>query len=62
MLLTRLQIRGINPSVTLMVGDRLDNDIEPARAQGCQTWQLTGRPGVQSGNWRELLQRLKKRD
>ena len=63
MLLTRLQIRGINPSVTLMVGDRLDNDIEPARAQGCQNWQLTtGRPGAQSGNWRDLLQRLKKRD
>lgn len=57
-LTARLEIRGIRPAETLMVGDRLDNDIEPARAQGWQTWQLTSRPasaGGPAGNWRELL-------
>lgn len=41
MLTARLGARGITPGETLMVGDRLDNDIEPARAFGWQTWQLT---------------------
>ena len=38
-----------------MVGDRLDNDIAPARAEGWQTWQLvsTKRAGA-AGNWRDL--------
>jgi len=40
-LTARLEARGISPTETLMVGDRLDNDIEPARAFGWQTWQLT---------------------
>jgi len=39
-LTARLEARGISPAETLMVGDRLDNDIAPARAQGWQTWQL----------------------
>jgi len=39
-LLTRLEARGIRPIQTLMVGDRLDNDIEPARAMGFHTWHL----------------------
>jgi putative hydrolase of the HAD superfamily len=38
-LTTRLAAHGIGPSTTLMVGDRLDNDIGPARAHGWQTWQ-----------------------
>jgi len=39
-----------------MVGDRLDNDIEPARAFGWQTWQLVSvKHDAQSGNWRDLL-------
>jgi FMN phosphatase YigB (HAD superfamily) len=39
-LTARLEARGITPAETLMVGDRLDNDIEPARAAGWQTWLL----------------------
>ncbi|MEW6304107.1 MAG: HAD family hydrolase [Verrucomicrobiota bacterium] len=39
-LTARLHALGVTPAETLMVGDRLDNDIEPARAQGWQTWQL----------------------
>jgi len=51
----RLEARGIQPAEILMVGDRLDNDIEPARAHGWQTWQLvaTKRPG-RLGNWHDL--------
>lgn len=44
LLTTRLQARGIAPDETLMVGDRLDNDIEPARAFGWQTWRLLTAP------------------
>jgi FMN phosphatase YigB (HAD superfamily) len=55
-LTARLEARGINPAETLMVGDRLDNDIEPARAQGWQTWHFASiKQAAQSGNWRELL-------
>jgi FMN phosphatase YigB (HAD superfamily) len=54
-LTTRLEARGFSPGETLMVGDRLDNDVEPARAYGWQTWQLTARPTREpAGNWREL--------
>lgn len=60
MLTTRLLMRGIQPAETLVVGDRLDNDIAPARLHGCQTWQLNAaRQAGQSGNWRELLAWLK---
>jgi FMN phosphatase YigB (HAD superfamily) len=57
MLTARLEARGISPAETLMVGDRLDNDIEPARAFGWQAWQLTpaGRwNSKDSGGFREL--------
>jgi len=37
---TRLALQGVSPHETLMVGDRLDNDIEPARACGWHTWHL----------------------
>jgi putative hydrolase of the HAD superfamily len=56
-LTARLEARGVSPAETLMVGDRLDNDIEPARAHGWQTWQLAARPSAAdgaAGNWREL--------
>jgi FMN phosphatase YigB (HAD superfamily) len=56
-LTARLEARGISPAATLMVGDRLDNDIEPARAHGWQTWQLTpaGKGNAKnSGSFREL--------
>jgi FMN phosphatase YigB (HAD superfamily) len=56
LLAARLEARGIRPAETLMVGDRFDNDIEPARACGWQTWHLGPRsPGNLSGSWRELL-------
>ena len=59
-LTARLEARGIRPAETLMVGDRLDNDIEPAHAQGWQTWQLVpNRQSEMSGNWRDLLAWLK---
>lgn len=55
-LTARLEARGISPAETLMVGDRLDNDIEPARAHGWQTWQLSARQTHStSGNWRDLI-------
>ena len=40
-----------------MVGDRLDNDVQPARAHGWQAWHLTvpAKTGVkQAGGFREL--------
>jgi FMN phosphatase YigB (HAD superfamily) len=53
----RLQTRAIRPEEAMVVGDRLDNDIEPAKAQGFQTWLLTtasplGMPD--SGAWPAL--------
>lgn len=50
-LTARLQGLGIRPAETLMVGDRLDNDIEPARAFGWRTWQLHP---AGNGSWGEL--------
>jgi FMN phosphatase YigB (HAD superfamily) len=54
----RLTACGIHPQQTIMVGDRLDNDIEPAKALGWHTWQL----GAQGdGDWsglRAWLRRL----
>jgi FMN phosphatase YigB (HAD superfamily) len=51
----RLDALGITADKTLMVGDRADNDIEPARTQGWQTWHL-GAPGTTTsgGDWSEL--------
>ena len=58
MITARLEARGIGPGETLMVGDRLDNDICPARAHGWQTWQLVPArqgDGKTSGDFRQLL-------
>jgi FMN phosphatase YigB (HAD superfamily) len=57
----RLRARGISPEETMMVGNRLDNDIEPARAQGWRAWQLTDTPAALAdgtGDWNQLLRRL----
>ena len=57
LLAARLTVRAISAAETLMVGDRLDNDIEPARAQGWRTWLLAtpgGASGAQGGNWHAL--------
>jgi len=39
----RLAARGILPEEGLMIGDRLDNDIQPAQAAGWQTWHFQGK-------------------
>jgi FMN phosphatase YigB (HAD superfamily) len=39
---TRAARRGLNRSRLLMIGDRTDNDMEPARAAGFQTWHISG--------------------
>jgi len=50
-LTARLGARGIPPEHILMVGDRLDNDVEPARSQGWMTWHIT--PSLDD-SWKEL--------
>jgi putative hydrolase of the HAD superfamily len=54
----RLGERGIQAGEILMVGDRSDNDMAPAKSQGWHTWQVLA--GVTEENkWaglRELLQ------
>ena len=60
-LTARLQERHIPPNETLMVGDRLDNDVAPAQAQGWRTWHLTipsSHDGSGHGDWSELLNYL----
>jgi len=36
----RLEHRGIRPDQTVVVGDRIDNDMVPARLHGFHTWHL----------------------
>jgi FMN phosphatase YigB (HAD superfamily) len=51
----RLQNRGIEISAALMLGDRADNDILPARAAGWRTWQFAATPdGSSRGDWKVL--------
>lgn len=52
----RLRALGVRVRETLVVGDRLENDIDPAKAQGFQTWHLTTEPakGPNAGNWKQL--------
>jgi FMN phosphatase YigB (HAD superfamily) len=52
----RLRALGVQVRETLVVGDRLENDIDPAKAQGFQTWHLTTEPGKgpNAGNWKQL--------
>jgi len=56
--------RGIAPHDTLMVGDRIDNDILPTRRLGWQTWHLSDvAPPSDGGSWLalgETLEKLKK--
>lgn len=54
----RLASLDIAPAEILMVGDRLDNDIEPARAFGWQTWHLGAKADGADGSWHDLRQRL----
>lgn len=50
----RLRLRRIRLADAVMVGDRLDNDIGPAAAQGWQTWHLQAAPTGLGGNWAAL--------
>ncbi|MGH7944386.1 MAG: HAD family hydrolase, partial [Opitutaceae bacterium] len=55
LLTARLRLRGVQPGEALMVGDRIDNDLEPAKAQGWQTWQLTNPSNEgRAGDWPQL--------
>jgi len=59
MLTARLAAREIAPQETLMVGDRVDTDVEPARAQAWHAWHL--RTGVNpggGGDWQALCRWL----
>jgi FMN phosphatase YigB (HAD superfamily) len=56
-LTARLKAQGIRPEEVLMVGDRVDNDVHPARAQGWQTWHLWDVPSsteMPGGDWAAL--------
>src|SRR5437870_589335 len=58
-LAAQLQACEVSTAETLVVGDRLDHDLEPAQAQGFQTWLLTAAPsadGHTGGDW-PLLRR-----
>lgn len=51
----RLANMSIAPAEVLMVGDRLDNDIDPASAQGWQTWRLNpANDNAHGGSWAAL--------
>jgi len=53
----RLRRRGIDPGHVLMIGDRLDNDMGPARACGWGAWHLSRVPGHDpGGDWRCLAE------
>jgi FMN phosphatase YigB (HAD superfamily) len=58
-LATQLRLLGIEPREALVVGDRLDNDIVPALAQGFQAWHLTQEAqGADAGGWGALRAHL----
>lgn len=62
LLTARLHALAISGAETLMVGDRLDNDIAPARAQGWQTWHLHADAAAGTGgDWARLRHWLKSR-
>ncbi|NLH72454.1 MAG: HAD family hydrolase [Verrucomicrobia bacterium] len=50
-LAARLAPRGIYPRDAVMIGDRIDSDIEPAMAAGWQTWHLRK---TMDGDWTAL--------
>jgi FMN phosphatase YigB (HAD superfamily) len=53
----RLTARSIQGDRILMVGDRIDNDVDPARFHGWQAWQIVPFPkgdGRNSGDWKQL--------
>jgi FMN phosphatase YigB (HAD superfamily) len=57
-----LGLCGISHSSTLMVGDRIDNDIEPSLAQGWQAWHLDSNAcDAMRGGWGRLQEWMKPR-
>ncbi len=52
----RLRTLGIAAGETIMVGDRLDNDLAPAAAQGWQTARIT--PAHPAEDWARLTARF----
>lgn len=61
LLTARLEARGVAPSEALMVGDRSDNDIQPASRFGWQTWQVTAADSPNGGPWTSLLSHFQSR-
>jgi FMN phosphatase YigB (HAD superfamily) len=59
MVAERLEARGIARWETLMVGDRMDNDIEPAHRFGWRTWRLDSVHALDgAGSWDALRERM----
>lgn len=59
LLTARLCHLGIAPRETLMVGDRLDNDIEPARVQGWHAWRIAPvSTEARTGDWPSMVRSL----
>jgi len=53
----QLQARGIQPAETMMIGNRLENDVIPARSQGWQAWHFTEQASTKNGgegNWSQF--------
>jgi putative hydrolase of the HAD superfamily len=55
LLTARLRLLGLAPAETLMVGDRVDNDLEPARAHDWQTFAIGPDPAPCFSRLRGLL-------
>jgi len=57
----RANSKGIKPDQILMIGDNPENDIEPAKLFGWNTWLLTNEKSLyskDSGLWTDLLQKF----
>lgn len=61
-LAARLEAREILPEETVVVGDRLDNDIGPAQTQGFLTWHLHIAPETKpgAGDWSRFLHEIER--
>jgi len=59
-LAARLRLLGIAAHEALVVGDRSDHDVEPARAQGFQAWHLTVASSLapMAGGWESLAKHI----
>src|SRR6185369_9826115 len=59
----RLRALEVQPGQTLVLGDKLENDILPAQSQGFQTWQLTHAlaPAPSgAGDWEKLAEWIRR--